>query len=103
VDKFLILNKAFCVSFKEEEKSIPLKIQTYINVRIWCSFMWAIVGTLNTILHTAWLNNLALTLKNNTAKYCFGEKSSFLHTFLKFSCDSRKIEVKFKNISTSML
>jgi hypothetical protein len=35
------------------------------------------------ILHTAWLNNRALTLKRNTAKYYFGEKSSFLHTFLK--------------------
>jgi hypothetical protein len=34
------------------------------------------------ILHTAWLNNHALTLKRNTAKYYFGEKSSFWHTFL---------------------
>jgi hypothetical protein len=31
----------------------------------------------NPILHTAWLNNLALTLKRNTAKYYFCEKSSF--------------------------
>jgi hypothetical protein len=45
----------------------------------------------NPILHTAWLNNHALTLKRNTAKYYFGEKSSFLHTFLKISCESRKI------------
>ncbi len=43
------------------------------------------------ILHSAWLNNHALTLKSNTAKYYFGEKSSFLHTFLKFCCESRKI------------
>jgi hypothetical protein len=46
---------------------------------------------LNPILHTAWLNNHALTLKSNTAKYYFCEKSSFLHTFLKFCCESRKI------------
>ncbi len=46
---------------------------------------------LNPILHTAWLNNHALTLKRNTAKYYFGEKSSVLHTFLKTCCDSRKI------------
>jgi hypothetical protein len=41
----------------------------------------------NPILHTAWLNNHALTLKINTAKYYFGDKSSFLHTFLKFCCE----------------
>jgi hypothetical protein len=29
----------------------------------------------NPILHTAWLNNHALTLKRNTAKYYSGEKS----------------------------
>jgi hypothetical protein len=40
----------------------------------------------NPILHTAWLNNHALTLKRNTAKYYFGEKSSFLHTFLPSWC-----------------
>jgi hypothetical protein len=45
----------------------------------------------NPILHTAWLNNHALTLKSNTAKYYFGEKSSILHTFLKFCSESRKI------------
>jgi hypothetical protein len=44
----------------------------------------------NPILHTTWLNNHALTLKRNTAKYYFGEKYSFLHTFLKISCESRK-------------
>jgi hypothetical protein len=37
-------------------------------------------STFNPILHTTWLNNHALTLKSNTAKYYFGEKSSFLHT-----------------------
>jgi hypothetical protein len=46
---------------------------------------------LNTILHTAWLDNHALTLKSNTAKYYSGEKSSFLHTFLKCCCESKKI------------
>ncbi len=30
----------------------------------------------NSILHTAWLDDNALTLKSNTAKYYFGEKSS---------------------------
>ncbi len=48
----------------------------------------------NPILHTAWLNNHALTLKRNIAIYYFSEKSSFLHTFLKISFESRKIEVK---------
>ncbi len=43
------------------------------------------IPLINPILHTAWLESHALTLKNNTAKYYFGEKSSFLHTFLKFS------------------
>jgi hypothetical protein len=46
------------------------------------------------ILHTAWLNNCALTLKSNTTKYYFGEKSGFLQTFRKFCCVSRKILVK---------
>jgi hypothetical protein len=50
---------------------------------------------INPILHTAWLESHALTLKNNTAKYYFGEKSSFLHTFLKFSLESRTIQVNF--------
>jgi hypothetical protein len=31
----------------------------------------------NPILHTAWLNSHALTLKSNTAKYSFAEKSNF--------------------------
>jgi hypothetical protein len=56
----------------------------------------------NPILHTAWLNNHALTLKRNTAKYYFGEKCSFLHTFLKICCESRKIEVKLKDFLISM-
>jgi hypothetical protein len=38
---------------------------------------------INPILHTAWLDNHALTLKWNTAKYHFGEKSSFLYFFIK--------------------
>ncbi len=49
----------------------------------------------NPILHTTWLESHALTLKNNTAKYYFNEKSSFLHTFLKFSPESRTIQVGF--------
>jgi hypothetical protein len=45
----------------------------------------------NPILHIAWLDNHALTLKSNSAKYYFNKKSRFLHTFLKFCCESRKI------------
>jgi hypothetical protein len=56
----------------------------------------------NPILHTAWLESHALTLKNNTAKYYFDEKSTFLHTFLNFCPESRKIQVEFKNILLSM-
>jgi hypothetical protein len=48
-------------------------------------------GHLNPILHTTWLDNHALTLKINSAKYHFHEKSRFLLTFLKFCCESRKI------------
>ncbi len=57
----------------------------------------------NPILHTAWLDNHALTLKSNSAKYYFHEKSRFLHTFLNFCCESRKIYVQFKNILLSVL
>jgi hypothetical protein len=60
-------------------------------------------GKINPILHTAWLDNHALTLKRNTAVYYFGEKSNFLHTFLKICCESGKIYVSFKNILLSML
>jgi hypothetical protein len=42
-------------------------------------------------------------LKNKTAKYYFGEKSSILHTFRKFSPESRTIENNFKNVLLSML
>ncbi len=52
----------------------------------------------NPILHTAWLNNHALTLKRNTAKYYFGEKSSFLHTFLNICCESRKFCINFAHL-----
>jgi hypothetical protein len=47
----------------------------------------------NPILHTPWLESHALTLKNNTAKYYSGEKSSFLQSFLTFSPESRTIQV----------
>jgi hypothetical protein len=42
----------------------------------------------NPILHTAWLDSHALTLKRNTAKYYFCEKFSFLPTFLNVCCES---------------
>jgi hypothetical protein len=46
----------------------------------------------NPIIHTAWLDNCALTLKSNSAKYYYHEKYRFLHsTFLKLWCQSRKI------------
>jgi len=57
----------------------------------------------NPILHTAWLDSHARTLKNNTVKYYFGEKSRFLLTILKFSPESRTIQVNFKNILLSMI
>jgi hypothetical protein len=37
---------------------------------------------LNPILHTAWLDNHALTLKRNTEKYYFFEKSSQFFAYL---------------------
>jgi hypothetical protein len=41
----------------------------------------------NPISHTAWLGNHAPTFKSTTENYYFfGEKYSFLHTILKFSC-----------------
>ncbi len=43
----------------------------------------------NPILYTAWLDNHAMTLKSNSAKYYFHEKSRFLHTFLKFKLSSK--------------
>ncbi len=46
--------------------------------------------TLNPILHTAWLDNHALTFKRNTAKYYFHQKSRFLLTFVIFCYESRK-------------
>ncbi len=49
------------------------------------------------------LDKHALTLKSNTAKYYYGEKSSFLPTFLKYRPESRKIYVKFENILLLML
>ncbi len=53
----------------------------------------------NPILHTAWLDNHALTLKRNTAKYYFGEKFSFLHTILKFKSSSKTFHFYFKKVN----
>jgi hypothetical protein len=36
------------------------------------SLLYFLDISFNPILHTGWLYNLALTLKNNTAKYYFG-------------------------------
>ncbi len=49
----------------------------------WSLGHYEVNALFNPILHTAWLDNHALTLKSNAAKYRIGEKSSFLHTFLK--------------------
>jgi hypothetical protein len=56
----------------------------------------------NSILHTAWLNDHALTLKRNTAKYYSDEKSSFLHTFQKICCESKKTP-KHSNLNAMLL
>jgi hypothetical protein len=79
---------------KQRTKKLKLKfVSIQINSRQF----------LNPILHTAWLNNHALTLKRNTAKYYFSEKATFLHTFLKICCKSWKILVKLKDFLISML
>jgi hypothetical protein len=70
-----------CIHLENMAKKYVQKIEK------WCKKFLIV----NAILHTAWLNNHAQTLKRNTAKYYFGEKSSFLHTFLKSCCASRKI------------
>jgi hypothetical protein len=48
-------------------------------------------SVLNPILPSAWLDIHALTLKRNTEKYYFGEKSSFWHTFQKFVVNQGKV------------
>ncbi len=62
------------------------------GIRLYKNFYWReFPGYINPILHTAWLDNHALTSKRNSAKYYYHEKSRFLYTFLKFCCESRKI------------
>ncbi len=51
---------------------------------------------LNPILYTVWLENHALTFKSNAANYYFGEKSSFLQTFLKLSSKAESNEFRFR-------
>jgi hypothetical protein len=50
----------------------------------WSLGHYEVNALFNPILHTAWLDNHALTFKSNAARYRIGENSSFLHTFLKF-------------------
>ena len=45
---------------------------------------WEKKSGFNPLLHTAWLDNHALTMKSNTEKYYYGKKSSVLHIPLKF-------------------
>jgi hypothetical protein len=54
--------------------------------------------TFNHVLHTAWLNNHALTLKSNTAKYYIGEKSVQLITI----SNSKNIYTKTTMRNTSI-
>jgi hypothetical protein len=61
------------------------------------------LGNINPNLHTVVLDNHALTLKSNTEKDYFCQKSSLLHTFLKFCRESKKIYIKLKNILLSFL
>ncbi len=64
---------------------------------------FSFITSFNPILHTVGLDIHALTLKSNIAKCYFGEKSGFLHTFLKFCLESKKIQVKFKTILFSVI
>jgi hypothetical protein len=43
----------------------------------WSLGHYEVNALFNPILHTAWLDNHALTLKSNNAKYHIGEKSHF--------------------------
>ncbi len=72
-------------------------IGVYCIILLYFRVMVHSVILFNPILHTAWLDNHALTLKRNAAKYYFGEKSSFLHTFLNICCESRQISAKLKD------
>jgi hypothetical protein len=69
----------------------PIFVSAFLNLLPFYCYQVLQPSCFNPILHTAWLHNHALTLKRNTAKYYFGQKSSFLHTFLKMCCESRKI------------
>jgi hypothetical protein len=48
----------------------------------------------NPILHTAWLDYHALTLKEILQNIILVKNPVFLHAFLKISCESRKISAK---------
>ncbi len=52
---------------------------------LYCTVCWFVYkcNTVNPILHTVWLENHALSLKCNTAKYYVGGKSEFLAYFPK--------------------
>jgi hypothetical protein len=52
-------------------------------------------NTFNPILRTAWLENHATTLKNNTAKYYLVEKSNILHNFQQNSKFKKKEILKY--------
>ncbi len=50
----------------------------------------------NSILHSTWIKKHTLTFENNPTKCYFGEKSNFLHSFLKCCPESRKVKVNSK-------
>jgi hypothetical protein len=59
---------------------------------------------INPILHSAWLESHELTLKNNTAKYCCGEKSScFAYLPKIFSCFQDNSRQVLKHFAFSAL
>jgi hypothetical protein len=83
------LADGFCKMYANDRRKITNTTATPLSEALVAEH--SVFPLVHPILHTAWLDNHALTLKSNTAKYYFGEKSSFLHTFLIFRCESRKI------------
>jgi hypothetical protein len=54
---------------------------------------------INPILHTAWLNNHAITLKSNTAKYYFGENPVFCIPSQNFVGNQGKFKSSSKHLN----
>jgi hypothetical protein len=56
--------------------------------------------TLNPVLHTVWLDNNTLTVRRNTEKYYFGEKSSFCTPSEAFVVNQEKLKSSSKTCIT---